>query len=1380
MSEYERLVDTTRMRVEGATRMQDAGPVLEDAVAVEARDLALLISDNPGDLQARHLLGWLHWYRYQAQPEAEKMQELRSSVVMFLPCFIQGMDNLPEPLSPILAEQATDRATELLDLARNDSSEEIISFTPDLWRRIVNATPGEDPSRAGRLSNLGLALRIRFEHNGNAADLDAAVEAGRQAVQSVPDDYPYRLAMLLNLHSSLQVRFDNTGTLADLDAVLDAARQTDQLFTVDHPERASRLADLGLMLVTRSERTNMVSDLDAALEAAEQAVHVASNEHPDRAAILSNVGVVRLSRFQRTGTVAELDAAISCSRDAVEATLADDHGLGGRLANLTNALRHRFLRTGELADLDEALVAGERALEMTPPDHPDHAAVLSNLGITRLARFERSGLPDDLDAAVEAGQQALQAVPADDPNRSSYLSSMANALNARFKVTGTIADLDSAVLALREAAQAAVAAQRNPVGYLSNLAVTLRTRFDHTGTLADVDAAITVSQHVVNATPVDHPNRARYLSNLGAALEARAGRTGTLADLDAAVEAGRQAMQTIPAGDPERAAILANLGNALYARFKRAGAMADLDDAVEAGLQVLQGFPDDHRDRSMYLSNLASALQTRFERTGALADLDTAIACSSQAVQAVTSRDADRGGHLSNLGLALRTRFNRTGSLADLDAAVTYSSEAVQATPSDHSRRAGRVNNLGIALRTRFEQTGELADLDAAITASQEAAQAIPMDDPRRASIMANAGGVLHTRFDRTGELADLDAAITASREAAQAALADDPKRAEILTSLGSALLARFKRTAAVADRDAAVDRLEEAANVFSAAPSARIAASRAGATVAASTDRARAARLLEKAVLLLPEVAPRSLVRSDQQHAIEQFAGLPADAAALALSDPTCPEAERPLRALQLLEIARGILLSQVLSTRSDLSELRDRHPGVAARFTELRELLDQPSPGAGREIPGGAGGAVDLLQDAIQGRRQAAAEFTELLAEIRRLKGFESFALPMPPEQLTAHAGRGAIVVLNISKYRSDAILLTSQGITSCPLHDLDQSNVISQINGFHEAVHTIAVAESIQERLNGQETLQKTLIWLWESAAEPVLRALGYLTAPPPGEPWPRLWWAPGGLLSLLPIHAAGHHTDSPDQGRRTVMDRVISSHTPTIGALAYARAARTNQAPVPGGKSLIVAMPTTPGLPDEGRLTYVPVEADLLSRRLPNPLLLTETPITDESIGQIPTKATVLEHLPNCGIAHFSCHGIAHPADPSQSRLLLHDHQQDPLTVAALASITLNQAQLAYLSACGTARATRPRLLDESIHLASAFQLAGFPNVIGTLWEIDDNLAVQIAVDFYAAITRSDGTVSAASSAHALHSVIRGLRDQLPGAPYFWASYIHAGA
>ena len=243
----------------------------------------------------------------------------------------------------------------------------------------------------------------------------------------------------------------------------------------------------------------------------------------------------------------------------------------------------------------------------------------------------------------------------------------------------------------------------------------------------------------------------------------------------------------------------------------------------------------------------------------------------------------------------------------------------------------------------------------------------------------------------------------------------------------------------------------------------------------------------------------------------------------------------------------------------------------------------------------------------------------------------------------------------------------------------------------------------------------------------------------------------------------------------------MDRVISSYTPTVGALAHARTAPAVVAPGAMSRSLIVAMPTTPDLPHEGRLTYVPAEAAMLQARLPHPTVLTETPTPDDTAAdQLPTKTAVLEHLPGCTVAHFACHGYTDPADPSQSRLLLHDHRRNPLTVAALAPLALDHAQLAYLSACDTARVTNARLLDEAIHLASAFQLAGFPHVIGTLWEIDDAIAVEIADSFYTALTNTDGTLDPDCAASALHHATRTIRDRQPATPYLWASHIHAGA
>ncbi|MFD0634299.1 CHAT domain-containing protein [Catenulispora yoronensis] len=298
-----------------------------------------------------------------------------------------------------------------------------------------------------------------------------------------------------------------------------------------------------------------------------------------------------------------------------------------------------------------------------------------------------------------------------------------------------------------------------------------------------------------------------------------------------------------------------------------------------------------------------------------------------------------------------------------------------------------------------------------------------------------------------------------------------------------------------------------------------------------------------------------------------------------------------------------------------------------------------------------------------------------------------------------------------------------------------------------------------------------LAETLEWLWDTVAEPVLNALGYRAAPAAGAAWPRVWWAPGGLLGLLPLHAAGRHSeDGVRDGGSSVMDRVVSSYTPTVRALRHAR---RRQATGPGtSSSLIVAMPTTPGLPGDGRLAHVPGEVAALRRRLPNPLVLNDS---------IATRPYVLNQLPLHAIAHFACHGSHDPADPSQSRLILHDHREAPLTVASLAPVNLDHARLAYLSACDTALSTAAGLLDEAIHLTSAFQLAGYAHVVGTLWAIDDEIAVEIAEDFYTGIhNESTGEFDFASAAHALHRAIRVQRDRYPRTPSLWAAHLHAGA
>lgn len=247
-----------------------------------------------------------------------------------------------------------------------------------------------------------------------------------------------------------------------------------------------------------------------------------------------------------------------------------------------------------------------------------------------------------------------------------------------------------------------------------------------------------------------------------------------------------------------------------------------------------------------------------------------------------------------------------------------------------------------------------------------------------------------------------------------------------------------------------------------------------------------------------------------------------------------------------------------------------------------------------------------------------------------------------------------------------------------------------------------------------------------------------------------------------MSLLPLHAAGHHTERGQHHPRTVLDRVISSYTPTIRALTHARIHRAVTGSSPG--MLVVAMPHTPQASD---LPGTQWEARLLTDHIPNTSVLAE--------GQA-TREAVLAALPTSPWAHFACHGCSDIHDPSASYLLLHDHEERPLSVLDISRQRLQNAELAYLSACSTT-VTRPDLADEAIHITAAFQLAGYPTVIGTLWPIDDDVAVHMAEHIYTTLTTDSPNVDRA--ALAVHHAIRHTRSQYPQTPTLWAAHIHVG-
>jgi hypothetical protein len=85
-----------------------------------------------------------------------------------------------------------------------------------------------------------------------------------------------------------------------------------------------------------------------------------------------------------------------------------------------------------------------------------------------------------------------------------------------------------------------------------------------------------------------------------------------------------------------------------------------------------------------------------------------------------------------------------------------------------------------------------------------------------------------------------------------------------------------------------------------------------------------------------------------------------------------------------------------------------------------------------------------------------------------------------------------------------------------------------------------------------------------------------------------------------------------------------------------------------------------------------------------------------------------------------------------------------------------------------------------LLNEAVHITGAFQLAGYQNVIGTLWPIGVRTASELAVNLYSQLT--DGGAKPPDSdraAWALHCSVRDLRSRYSTAPTLWAAYLHTG-
>lgn len=252
-------------------------------------------------------------------------------------------------------------------------------------------------------------------------------------------------------------------------------------------------------------------------------------------------------------------------------------------------------------------------------------------------------------------------------------------------------------------------------------------------------------------------------------------------------------------------------------------------------------------------------------------------------------------------------------------------------------------------------------------------------------------------------------------------------------------------------------------------------------------------------------------------------------------------------------------------------------------------------------------------------------------------------------------------------------------------------------------------------------------------------------------------PHITWCPTGPLTFLPLHAAGIYTPSTTL---SISDFVVSSYTPNLTTLLYAR---TRTVPEGPPRVLIVSQPATPG---QAPLPGVTKEVSALKKHFPDALNFD---------GVHATVLPVLDAMKVSSWVHFACHGLQATHDPMQSAFALHNGS---LPLSHLMGASLPHADLAVLSACQTATGDQ-MLAGEAAHLAGGMMAVGYRSVVATLWSIGDRDAPDVVDAFYAGILGGEKGEEA-ERAYALHDAVQKLRNKVGDKAFDkWVPFVHFG-
>ena len=481
--------------------------------------------------------------------------------------------------------------------------------------------------------------------------------------------------------------------------------------------------------------------------------------------------------------------------------------------------------------------------------------------------------------------------------------------------------------------------------------------------------------------------------------------------------------------------------------------------------------------------------------------------------------------------------------------------------------------------------------------------------------------------------------------------------------------------------------------------------------------------------------------------------------------------KSDKAREAIVLLERAYDVQFG-LHEQRRDLERLQKTHPEIGDQLSEAMAARSSYVK------PGFDNYGLDPLGNLSGSVHETQASLDAIVFRIRKLPGFESFALPSSWADVEAAAetmplvylvptdkGSVALIVKRVTEKKHD-ILILDFPITSKQIHD---------------AAKAFLNAEFGPQRGAAAQPLHSLLEWLGAAFVGHIRQVLdknGHGDNP--------IAILPFGNLAYLPIHASFIRLRNPDRHHYLYHPKdVCFGYSARSLAESFRRRRQS-----PKDFALIVDNPAP--LPLEFKpLQLSHFEAALVARHFPNKSLS----------GSDATVEKVLEELATAGLVHFSCHGSVDKRINYSGILLLADWQT--LSWQQLCHVQTFSARLVVLSACRSGSTAIG--IEYVLSLASAFLAAGATGVIGTFWHADELATLLLLSRFYdlwtagnllpaEALGQAQAWLMMASAATLIDSlepevlrsgagerlVAMGPEERPYVHPWYWAGFFFAGA